>query len=92
MSKVQKQVEIESSGYDIVSHCAKLVAAVKAAGGFTAAAIPAEVGALVAELPGILSASQSAAGDLKEDKIEFFKGVNLAAYDMVAAIEGKPLA
>lgn len=88
MAKKVLSVEVESSGYDIVSHSAKLVAAVKASGGFSAAAIPAEVAALVAELPGIVDAAKAASADLKEDEIEFIKGANLGAYELLAAIKG----
>jgi hypothetical protein len=86
--KVQKTVEIESAGYDLVSHSAKLYAAIKKAGGFTAAAIPLEVAAVLAEAPALVDACQHLKGDLAEDKVEFIKGANLGAYELLDAVKG----
>jgi hypothetical protein len=87
MAKRMEQVEIEGSGKDVIDHAVKLYQAVKAAGAFSAAAIPADVAALVAEMPAIVAAAGSIPGDLKEDKVEFAKGVLLGAFDLYDAVK-----
>ena len=54
MAKLDVSVSVEKSPYDLMAKLADLVKAVKAAGGFGVAAIPAEVAALVADLPAML--------------------------------------
>lgn len=88
MPKMDVSVSVEKSGYDLVLQLATLVKAVKAAGGFTASAIPAEVVAAVAVLPSMVADVQSVKGDLAEDAVAFEKGVGIAFPELVAAIKG----
>lgn len=91
MPKKMIQVEVESSGYDVMAHLAKLVAAAKASGGFQASAIPADVAALVVELPAIISAAGAVPADLAESKSEFARGIENGAWEIRAALMGEPL-
>ena len=91
MPKKQIQIEVESSGYDILAHLAKIVAAVKQAGAFTVAQIPTDVATLVAELPAIVSAAQSVSGDLKEDEAEFIRGAENGAWEVLHALKNQPV-
>lgn len=89
MSKINVSVSVEQSPYDLMSQLAKLVTAVKAAGGFSASAIPAEIGALVSELPAMVSDCAAIPADLAEDKVAFAKGAALGAELVVEALLAK---
>lgn len=81
MPKKQIQVEVESSGYDIIEALAKAVKDVKAAkaGGL---GIPAEVAAALMDAISVAADLPAIGSDLAESKEEFIKGVNIAAYDL----------
>lgn len=89
MSLVDKTVQVEKSPLELMEHFAKLVKAVKASGGFSAAAIPAEIGALVSELPGIISDCAALPGDYQENKLAFVKGAFIGAEELGEAVFSK---
>lgn len=80
-------VEVESSGYDLITAVSALIVAVKKSGGFTATAIPGDVAALVAELPSIIADASQIKGDLAEDKVEFVHGALEAALNLYTAVK-----
>lgn len=89
MSKIDVAVSVEKSPYDLMAKLADLVKVVKASGGFSVAAIPAEVAALVADLPSIVSDCGALPADLAEDKLAFGKAVALGAELVVEAVLAK---
>lgn len=89
MPKMDVSVSVEKSPYDLMAKLADLVKAVKAAGGFSVSAIPAEIAAAVADLPAIVSDCQAIPADLAEDKLAFSKGAALGAELVVEAVLAK---
>lgn len=89
MPKVDKVMSVEKSPLELLEHVGKLIAAVKAAGGFSAAAIPMEIAALVAELPPIVAACGGLSGDLAEDKVAFVKAVVIGAEELAESVLAK---
>lgn len=85
MPKMDVSVSVEKSPYDLMSKLADLVKAVKGAGGFSVAAIPAEIAALVADLPAIVADCGAVPADLAEDKLAFAKGAALGVDLVVEA-------
>jgi hypothetical protein len=89
MSKIDKVVSVEKSPVELLEHLAKLIVAVKAAGGVKLEALPADIAALVAELPPIVAACGQLSGDLAEDKLAFVKGLVIGADELAEAVLGK---
>ena len=91
MPKVQKQVEIESSGYDLIEALASAVKAAKAAKA-SGAALPAQIAsdliAAVSAFAPVASEIGQVGGDISEDKVAFIKGANVALYDLVESFIG----
>jgi len=88
MPKKSVNVEIESSGYDLGQALAVAVKAAKVAKA-SGAPVPVQVGedlmAAVSAFSPVASEISQIGADVKEDKIEFIKGLNLAAYDIAEA-------
>lgn len=80
MPKVQ--VEVESSGLNLMTAVAAVVKAVKTGG------TPALVAAALAELTVIVGAIESLPADAKEDEAELIKGALCGAVDVVLAAIG----
>lgn len=81
--------EIEDSGFEVLAHAAKIVAAIKAAlaDGFQPGQdLPVGVVAAVAEFPAIVQNAQNVTKDFAEDKVLFIKGANLGAYEVIDAL------
>lgn len=89
MAKIDVSVSVEKSPYDLMVKLADLVKTVKSSGGFSIAALPAEVVAVVAELPAIVADCGQIPADLAEDKIAFAKGAALGAELIVEAVLAK---
>lgn len=73
------QVEVESSGLDLMEAVADVVKAAKAGGA------PAALEAAVAKLVGIVAAIQALPADAKEDLPELIKGAACGVVDVVVA-------
>ncbi len=89
MPKKVVSSEVESSGYEVLQHLAKLTAVVKQAlkDGFQPGQdLPALVVAAVAEFPAIVAAASTVAADAAEDKLALVKGANLGVYDVIDAL------
>ena len=85
-------VEIENSGYNLINHTNKIIAACKQAleDGFQFGSdVPPMVSALIAEFPGILADAGQIKSGLEADKLLFAKGCNLAAYNTVEIFTAK---
>lgn len=78
MPKKIVNVEVESSGLDVMSAVAKVIAAQKASGAGLQEAL--------ADLGAVVGAVQALPADLKEDKAEVLKGVMIGAMDVVTAL------
>lgn len=89
MPKIDVSVSVEKSSYDLMVQVAAFLKAVKAAGGFQASAIPAEIAALVAALPAVVADCAAIPADLAEDKLAFGKGIVLGADLLVEAVLSK---
>jgi hypothetical protein len=86
MPKVVINVEVESSGHDVVAALAKAVKDVKiakAAGG----GIPAEIAAALIDAVSVAAEFPVIGADIAESKEEFLKGVMIAAYDLFDAFK-----
>lgn len=86
MAQVDKTVKVEQGVSDLFTQVAALIGAVKAAGPFGAGAIPADVAAVVAELPKIVSDVQMIPGELADSKMLCIKSANLGAYEVLEAV------
>jgi hypothetical protein len=83
------QIEVQQSPHQVLSHCAKIVTACKAAlaDGFQAGQdLPVAITALVVELPGIIAAAPQLKPELLEDHMAFHKGVMVGAMEVVEAL------
>ena len=89
MAKMDVSVSVEKAPYDLMAKLADLIKVVKASGGFSVAAIPAEIAAVVADLPAIVSDCGAIPADLAEDKLAFSKGAVLGADLVVEAVLAK---
>lgn len=89
MPKKDISTSVEGSGYDIVEGLASFVKALKASGGFTVSAIPADVAAAVADLVPLMADFEALPADAKEDVLSLLKGINVGAWDIAAALLGK---
>jgi len=85
MPKKMLTVEIEDSGYELVSHSLKIAKAMKlaVADGFQPGQdIPVAIAALLAEFPAILAAIPNISPDLAESRALFLKGANIACWEI----------
>lgn len=89
MALVDKSVSVEKAPLDLMEQLAALVKAVKASGGFSVAAIPADIAALVAGLPAIVADCSALPGDFNENKLAFAKGVFIGAEELAEAALAK---
>lgn len=83
MPKKLVQVEVESSGYEVVQLVTKVVVAAKHGGS------PEALTVAVGELVQLVQSLQSLPADAQEDVKELLKGVNLAAWDLAEALLAK---
>lgn len=89
MSIVNKSVAVEQAPLDLLDQVAKILTVVKAQPApLSAAAIPAEVGALIAGLQPILADCQGLGGAYQENKLAFYKALMLGGDDVVEAALG----
>lgn len=82
-------VSLEASGYDLLLHVAAIVAAIKAAGPLNAAAIPADLSALIVNLQPMIADVAAIPAELAEDKLSVAKGAMLGAWSVVEAALAK---
>lgn len=89
MTQVDKTVKVEAKTEDMLEHVASLLAAAKKAnanGASWSEELPADVAALVMNLPSIVGDAASLASEFAESKEVFTKTVVMGAFDLVDAI------
>lgn len=83
MPKKVYQIELESSGYELMGACVGIVKAAKSGGGGAA------LSAAIAQVVQIVADIEALPADVKEDLPEFVKGAVAGAADVVMAALGK---
>lgn len=88
MPKKQISVEVESSGYDLgmaLAAAVKAGKAAKASGVPVASQVTEDLMAAISAFAPVVGEVGQISNDIKEDHLEFIKGLNLAAYDIAQA-------